>query len=139
MNKYIISTALVLMFPTVVNAECNCSKVREMRITAYIPANTVGALGTKIRTGGTAAVSRNCMDILGEKVYVEGYGVREVNDLTAAWLDDKFGICTLDLAVPNMEVAKKIGCRTKRVVRLTRYGIDEGTECSCGSNSGSQE
>ena len=94
------------------------TKVREMRVTGYLPTNNKTALGEKVITGKTAAVSRNCIDLLGEKVYIQGIGIRYINDLTAEWLDDKYGICTLDIAVPNKSSANKIGHKTRTVVHI---------------------
>ena len=95
------------------------TKVRDMRVTAYLPTGNKTALGDNVVVGRTAAVSSRCNDLLGEEVYVKGHGVRYVNDLTASWLDDKFGVCTLDLAVPNKEEANKVGNKIRTVVRLS--------------------
>lgn len=94
------------------------TKVREMRVTGYLSTGKKTALGEKVITGKTAAVSRNCIDLLGEKVYIQGIGIRYINDLTAEWLDDKYGICTLDIAVPNKSSANKIGHKTRTVVHI---------------------
>jgi hypothetical protein len=94
-------------------------KVRHMRVTGYIPANnSKGALGEHVVIGKTAAVSRKCMDLLGDTVYIEGHGVWKINDLTAKWLDDKHKVCTIDLAVPNKTEARKIGNNIHKVVRI---------------------
>ena len=94
------------------------TKVREMRVAGYLPTGNKTALGEKVITGKTAAVSRNCIDLLGETVYIQGIGIRYINDLTAEWLDDKYGICTLDIAVPNKSSANKIGNKTRTVVHI---------------------
>lgn len=94
------------------------TKVREMRVTGYLPTGNKTALGEKVITGKTAAVSRNCIDLLGEKVYIQGLGIRYVNDLTAKWLDDKYEICTLDVAVPDKSSANKIGNKTRIIVHI---------------------
>ena len=94
-------------------------KVYTMRVTGYTYEHgKKSAIMDKIQAGKTAAVSPNCIELLGEKVYVSGHGVRYVNDLTASWLDEKFGICTIDLAVGSASDLKKIGNETKKVVRL---------------------
>lgn len=94
-------------------------KVYEMRVTGYYaPPGAVGALTEPVRPGGTAAVSPKCIGLLGEKVYVKGNGVFEVNDLTADWLDERHSMCTLDIAAPSVEQAKAIGNETKTVVRI---------------------
>ena len=94
-------------------------KVYTMRVTGYTYEHgKKSAIMDKIQAGKTAAVSPNCIELLGEKVYVSGHGIRYVNDLTASWLDEKFDICTIDLAVGSASDLKKIGNETKKVVRL---------------------
>ena len=98
-------------------------KVYTMRVTGYTYEHgKKSAIMDKIQAGKTAAVSPECIELLGEKIYVSGHGIRYVNDLTASWLDEKFGICTIDLAVSSASDLKKIGNETKKVVRLhNRY------------------
>ena len=98
-------------------------KVYIMRVTGYTYEHgKKSAIMDKIQAGKTAAVSPECIELLGEKIYVSGYGIRYVNDLTASWLDEKFDICTIDLAVGSASDLKKIGNETKKVVRLhNRY------------------
>lgn len=93
-------------------------KQRDMRVTGYVPTGNKTALGEDVVVGRTAAVSRNCMDLLGEKVYIEGHGVRYVNDLTADWVGEKFNICTIDLAVPSEKHAKQIGNEVREVIHI---------------------
>lgn len=93
-------------------------KQRDMRVTGYVPTGNKTALGENVVVGKTAAVSRNCMDLLGEKVYIEGYGIRYVNDLTAKWVGEEFGICTIDLAVPTVKHAMQIGNETRKVIHI---------------------
>lgn len=94
-------------------------KVYTMRVTGYTYEHgKKSAIMDKIQAGRTAAVSPECIELLGEKIYVSGHGIRYVNDLTASWLDEKFGICTIDLAVGSASDLKKIGNETKKVVRL---------------------
>ena len=94
-------------------------KVYTMRVTGYTYEHgKKSAIMDKIQAGKTAAVSPECIELLGEKIYVSGHGIRYVNDLTANWLDEKFGICTIDLAVGSASDLKKIGNETKKVVRL---------------------
>lgn len=89
------------------------------RITGYTAkAGKKGALGTPIRAGATAAVSRNCKFLLGHKVYIDQHGVFEVNDLTASWVHEKFEGCTVDIAKPSKAEAKKVGTSIKEVTRL---------------------
>ena len=95
------------------------TKTREMRVTGYTPTGDKTALGEKVVVGYTAAISPNCADsFLGSKVYVQGLGVRYVNDLTATWVGEKYDMCTLDIAVPNNQEALRVGNEIKRVVRI---------------------
>ena len=95
------------------------TKTREMRVTGYIPTGNKTALGENVVVGYTAAISPNCADsFLGSKVYVQGLGVRYVNDLTATWVGEKYDMCTLDIAVPNNQEALRVGNEIKRVVRI---------------------
>ena len=98
-------------------------KVYTMRVTGYTYEHgKKSAIMDKIQADRTAAVSPKCIELLGEKIYVSGHGIRYVNDLTASWLDEKFDICTIDLAVGSASDLKKIGNETKKVVRLhNRY------------------
>ena len=94
-------------------------KVYTMRVTGYTYEHgKKSAIMDKIQADRTAAVSPECIELLGEKIYVSGHGIRYVNDLTASWLDEKFHICTIDLAVGSASDLKKIGNETKKVVRL---------------------
>ena len=95
------------------------TKTREMRVTGYTPTGNKTALGENIVVGYTAAISPNCADsFLGSKVYIQGLGVRYVNDLTAAWVGEKYDMCTLDIAVPNNQEALRVGNEIKRVVKI---------------------
>ena len=95
-------------------------KVRTMRVTGYTPTGNKTALGDNLIVGKTAAVSRNCMELLGEYVYIEGIGVRYIHDLTAKWVGDEFNICTVDVAVPTEKDAYKIGNSNRTVVHITK-------------------
>lgn len=95
-------------------------KVRTMRVTGYTPTGNKTALGDKLVIGKTAAVSRNCMELLGEYVYIEGLGVRYIHDLTAKWVGDEFNICTVDVAVPTEKDAYKIGNTNRTVVHIEK-------------------
>lgn len=95
-------------------------KIRTMRVTGYTPTGNKTALGDKLIVGKTAAVSRNCMELLGEYVYIEGLGVRYIHDLTAKWVGDEFNICTVDVAVPTEKDAYKIGNSNRTVVHITK-------------------
>ena len=92
------------------------NKVYKVRVTAYISDGRKSALNDTVQSGKTAAVSPACIAMLGERVYVEGHGIRYINDLTAKWLDDKFGVCTVDLAVSSKSEMTKIGSNIRTVV-----------------------
>lgn len=95
------------------------TRYMDMRITGYTPTGNKTALNEEVKVGWTAAVSPKCAKyFLGSKVYIPGYGVRYVNDLTATWLDDKYEQCTLDIAVPTKELAMSIGNEIKTVIRI---------------------
>jgi 3D (Asp-Asp-Asp) domain-containing protein len=98
--------------------ESQIIKQRDMRVTGYVPTGKKTALGENVVVGRTAAVSRNCMDLLGEKVYIEGHGIRYINDLTAQWVGEKFNICTIDLAVPTEKHAMQVGNEVREVIHI---------------------
>ncbi len=62
------------------------------------------ALMEKPVSGWTVAVSRDLMQFLGMKVYIEGYGVRYVNDL----MNKRF-TNSIDIYVGTKEEARNIG------------------------------
>lgn len=98
------------------NSEPKKKEVLQARITGYYAdPNKKSALGSNIRPGGTAAVSRNCSHLLGKKVYIDQHGLYDVNDLTAEWIGNKFDGCTVDLARATEEEASKVGNATKQV------------------------
>lgn len=94
------------------------NKVYKVRVTAYISDGRKSALNDTVQSGKTAAVSPACINMLGEKVYIEGHGIRYINDLTAKSLDDRFGICTVDLAVGSKTEMSRIGSNIRTVVIL---------------------
>lgn len=83
-------------------------KKYSVRVTGYVPTGNNTAINEEVIVGYTAAVSPRCLELLGHKVYIKNYGVRKINDLTASWLDEKYDMCTIDLAVPTEEHAKQI-------------------------------
>lgn len=94
--------------------------IREVRVTGYIPTGTKTAIGENVVVGRTAAISSKCLDLLGSKVYIEGHGIRHINDLTHSSIDELSDLCTVDLAVPTKEHAMKIGNDASRLVRIDR-------------------
>ena len=116
----LFSLALILAMATPPEAPPESPKVIQARITGYYAEPSVkSATGEKIRPGATAAVSRNCIFLLGEKVYVDQHGVFEVNDLTAAWVGEQFEICTVDLAQACPATARGIGNKIMTVVKIS--------------------
>ncbi|WP_052813200.1 3D domain-containing protein [Desulfonatronum thioautotrophicum] len=63
--------------------------------------------------GWTVAVSRDLKGWLGKRVYIEGFGVRLVNDLMNARYAN-----AIDVLVPDVPTAKKIGVRRNILVTL---------------------
>jgi len=91
-----------------------------LRVSAYTartqetdadPKNT--AIMVKPKPGWTAAVSRDMVHLLGKKIYVEGLGVRVVNDIMAE--DKKMAV---DLCVGTVKEAAKVGTSERKVVAL---------------------
>ena len=123
LNKQPTTLTPITTFTPIIVSNPVYPKVYTMRVTGYTYEHgKKSAIMDKIQADRTAAVSPECIELLGEKIYVSGHGIRYVNDLTANWLDEKFGICTIDLAVGSASDLKKIGNETKKVVRLhNRY------------------
>ena len=96
-------------------------KAEVMRITGYVPSSPKTAIGKKPRPGRTAAISRNCLSFLGYRVYVEGMGTYYVEDVTAKWVDDKYELCTLDIAVNSESQARRLtDNKGRRVVKIAQ-------------------
>lgn len=68
------------------------------------PHNT--ALMTRPTVGSTIAVSRDLSYLLGKKVYVEGHGVRRVEDLMNARFKNR-----IDVLVPDKAYARRFGVK----------------------------
>ena len=94
--------------------------IKEIRVTGYIPTGNKTALGQNVIVGRTAAISPKCLDLLGSEVYIKGYGIRYINDITSDSVDKQNNLCTIDLAVPTKEHATKVGNSTSRLVRIDR-------------------
>lgn len=62
-------------------------------------------------SGWTCAVSRDLMRFLGDMVYIEGIGVRRVNDLMNERFEKR-----IDVFVGTKEQAREIGKKERRVV-----------------------
>lgn len=82
-----------------------------LAVTAYVPANPIGATGEPILADVTMAVPREHRHLLGSWVYVEGHGPRYVNDITNARIKGN-----VDLAVDSLETAKAIGRQPGRKI-----------------------
>ena len=89
-----------------------------MRLTGYIPTGNKTALEEDTIPGYTAAVSRNAMYLLGEHIYIEGYGTFYVNDLTAKHISDKFDKPTIDICVGTKQEALAITNNSVKVIRI---------------------
>ena len=73
------------------------------------------AIIEKPKVGLTCAVSRDLIHWLGGQIYIEGIGIRRVNDLT----DDK-QVMTVDLFMGDNDQAIKFGRQQKLVIFLGR-------------------
>lgn len=88
-------------------------------ITAYSPRSketdstpNTTALMTKPIPGGTCAVSRDLIHLLGKKIYIEGYGVFVVTDVMNKRWEYRIDLCM------NTRAAKKFGKQKANVVLL---------------------
>lgn len=94
---------------------------RRLRLTAtaYCPdcldddGPQLSASGAPVRAGRTVAVSRDLRRLLGRKVYIEGVGVRVVEDLMHPRHAGR-----LDLCLPSRRQAVDFGVQTLEVVIL---------------------
>lgn len=93
-----------------------------MTVTAYSAEefNAKTALGTKIRPGLDAAVSRDRLDLLGKQVYIScddfSVGIRNVTDLTNSRIEN-----TVDILVPTTKAAEDFGrCTECEIIELGR-------------------
>ena len=92
---------------------------RRLRLTAtaYCPdcladedGPQLSALGAPVRAGRTVAVSRDLRRLLGRTVYIEGFGVRVVEDLMHPRFAGRMDLClpgkrqALDFGVQNLDV-----------------------------------
>jgi len=103
--------------PVLICSEYGTASAFDAVITGYYAGpEAVGALGEKIRPGGTAAISPACMNLLGKKVYISGHGIWRINDLTHPRLDEERKLCTIDLAKSSVDEAMKVGNNMARVV-----------------------
>lgn len=84
-------------------------------VTAYVPANAVGAAGEPILPGLTCAVSRDLRGLLGSWIYVEGHGPRYVNDVTHRRFSRR-----VDLAMPCLLEARQHGKQQTKIRRESR-------------------
>ena len=63
--------------------------------------------------GWTVAVSHDLKYMLGKRVYIKGFGVRRVNDLMNSRYTKR-----VDILVPTVALARKIGVQTSTIVML---------------------
>lgn len=112
-----IQIAKVLKPPTINNYITLPTSV-ECSITVYTHQecpNELTAIIEKPKVGLTCAVSRDLIHWLGGQIYIEGIGIRRVNDLT----DDK-QVMTVDLFMGDNDQAIKFGRQQKLVIFLGR-------------------
>ena len=67
-------------------------------VTAYVPANDVGAMMLPVLPGLTCAVSRDLSHLKGKWIHVKGHGVRFVNDTTHQRFKHRVDLCVADMA-----------------------------------------
>lgn len=107
-----ISTYLNIYHPPVHSLEMMVtSYTNRVQETNEDPGNT--ATMERPVVGGTCAVSRDLMHWLGGRVYIEGIGVRRVNDLMHSRFEQ-----SLDLFMGTVEEAREFGKQRKMVVYL---------------------
>ncbi len=83
-------------------------------VTAYVPANDVGAMMLPVLPGVTCAVSRDLAHLKGKWIHVRGHGVRFVNDVTHKRLKRRVDLCVADLTE-----AKKIALGQSEVTAVS--------------------
>lgn len=94
-------------------------QVRKMTLTAYTlshdecgPDLTPALPNSEAVVGETAAVSPDLSHWLGKHVYIEGFGVRYINDLTSKKFSNR-----VDILVASKTEAYEIGCQNGVVVK----------------------
>lgn len=85
----------------------------QVSVTAYIPANPVGAMMQPVLPGLTCAVSRDLSHLKGRWIHVRGHGPRYVNDVTHRRFKRR-----VDLCVAHMDDAKQIGLGQSTITLL---------------------
>ncbi len=75
------------------------------------------AIMSSPRPGKTIAVSRDLRGWLGKRVYVEGYGVRKVNDLMNKRYDNR----RIDILMPDVQSAREFGVQELSVFLLEPF------------------
>lgn len=89
--------------------ETNVPQYYEVDATAYIPANEYTAAMTKPVVGRTVAVSRDLTHLLGRDIYIEGLGIKRIEDLmNERWVNK------IDIMVPTEKDAKIFGIQKVR-------------------------
>lgn len=72
----------------------------------------ITAINKRSRPGKTAAVGTDCLDLLGEEIYIKGLGTFHCTDIKPSE--------GLDLMVGTVKEAKKIGNKTRTVVLIKK-------------------
>lgn len=103
--------------------ESSFSGVRKVNLTAYTlskdecSASLVPYLGDEAKPGETVGVSRDLKSWLGRYVYIDGFGVRRVNDLMAPHKKNQIDI----LVSSKKEAREKVGLKKGvSVILLTK-------------------
>ena len=86
---------------------------------AYTPhvsqGGALAADGTKVRPGYTCAVSRDLKHLMGKTIYVQGVGLRYVNDtMHARWRR------AIDVCVPTSKDAATFGRQQLKITEVTQ-------------------
>jgi 3D (Asp-Asp-Asp) domain-containing protein len=82
-----------------------------------------GARGTALTPGISVAASRSIP--FGTKLYVDGYGIVEVEDRTAKWYEDSYNGMVIDLYLPSYSDAVEWGRHELDVYILSDETVEE--------------
>lgn len=96
--KYLL-TALILFFvpPTTITPEPKVEVIgvnQTARVSCYVDKGIM-ANGKYVYDGAVAFSDRSVP--LNTKVYIEGFGIMDIADRTALWVDEKYPVPTIDI------------------------------------------
>lgn len=89
----------------------NKKKKIKSNISFYYPTGKKTYLGEKCIPGKTAGVSKDLKHLMGKKIYIEGFGVRHVTDLTHDRIKNR-----IDLAIDKNKNATELGVKKNRMI-----------------------